>query len=120
MEIGAYLTYIVSGSCTFSGFASIEMGANASLPDSAQIVADYKNHGASSTSGLDSTLVTPLFRINNESASMDLNAISQPAITFGVNLMKAGNAGITVSVNLPEISATLSVGHGTCFFPARS
>lgn len=117
MSIGASLTYTVIGSCAFSGSASMQFGANASLPDSAQIVADYKNHGASSTSGFDSTQVTPLFRMNNESASMNLNAISQPAITFGVDLMKAGKAGMTISVNLPELSTTLSIEHGTCLFP---
>ena len=117
MSIGAFLTYSVSGSCAFSDSASMGFGANASLPDNAQIVADYQNHGASSASGFDSTQVTPLFRINNESASMGLHAILQPAITFGVDLMKAGKAGMTISVNLPDLSTTLSVEHGTCLFP---
>ena len=48
---------------------------------------------------------------------MNLSAISQPAITFGVDLKKVGSTGVTISLNLPELSATLSAERGTCLFP---
>jgi hypothetical protein len=81
---------------------------------------DYENHGASSASGFDSIQVTPVFHLNNESASMKLSAISQPAITFGIDLMKVGSAGMTISFNLPELSATPSAEGGTYLFPVYS
>lgn len=117
MTIGASLIYSISGDCAFSSSAIVDFGVNASLPDSALIVADYGNHGASSTSGFDSSQLTPIFDVKSESASMKLSASSQPAISLGVDLKTIGKFGMTVSFNLPELSATLTVAHGTYLIP---
>ena len=78
MELGAFLDYSINADCTFSGSASASFGVDARLPDSALIQADYQNHGASSASGLDSAELTPLFHLNNASASVTLSATSKP------------------------------------------
>ena len=112
MNLGAFLTYSVSGDCTFSGSASASFGVDASLPDSAVITADYQNHGASSASGFDSTDLTPMFRLNNGSASVTLSATSKPEIKFGFDLYHVGNVDVAVTVDLPEARVTLSAVFG--------
>ena len=112
MNLGAFLTYSVSGDCTFSGSASASFGVNASLPDSAVITADYKNHGASSVSGFDSTDLTPMFRLDNGSASVTLSATSKSEIKFGFDLYHVGNVDVAVTVDLPEASVTLTALSG--------
>ena len=113
VTLGTSVTYSVGGDCTFSGSASVDFGINASLPDSAQIVADYNNHGASTATGIDGGQIAPMFHINNESASMTLRAFSQPEIRFGIDLKKIGHVDMAVTVKLPELNATLSAESGT-------
>ena len=112
INLGASLTYTVSGDCKFSGSASATFGVDASLPDSAVITAHYQNHGASSASGFDSTQLTPMFRLNNGSASVTLSATSKPEIKFGFELLHVGNVDVAVTVDLPEASVTLTALSG--------
>lgn len=114
MTLGASVTYSVGGECTFSGSASVDFGVNASLPDGAQIVADYANHGASTATGFEGSQMTPMFHINNESASMSLSAFSRPEIKFGIHLEKVGHVDMAVTVTLPELNATFRAESGTC------
>lgn len=117
MSIGASLSYSIGGACAFSGSASVEFGVNASVPDSAQIVADYTNHQGSSVSGFDSLELTPILHINNESASMTLSTFSQPEIKFEIDLINVEHVDMTLTINLPELTANLSAQYGTCLFP---
>ncbi|KAL9134514.1 MAG: hypothetical protein Q9175_004305 [Cornicularia normoerica] len=117
MSIGASLSYSIGGACAFSGSASVEFGVNASVPDSAQIVADYKNQEGSSVSGFDSLELTPMLHINNESASMTLSTFSQPEIKFGIDLFMVGHVDMILVINLPEFTANLSAQNGTCLLP---
>ncbi len=116
MSLGASVTYSIMGQGTVSGSASVDFGVNASLPDSALIRADYQNRSASS-SGFEASDLTPMFRLNNASASVTLSAASQPGIKFGVDLKYIGNVDVYVTVNLPEASVTLSAVSGTSLFP---
>lgn len=113
MRLGAFLDYSISADCTFSGYASASFGVDASLPDSAQIKADYQNHGASSASGFGSTELTPVFHLNNASASVTLSVTSKPEIKFGFDLERIGKLDVAVTVKLPEASVTLSAVSGT-------
>lgn len=114
MTLGAFMTYSIEGQCTFSGSANVDFGVDASLPDSAQIVADYNNHGASSATGFNETQLTPLFNLNNGSASVTLSATSKPAIKFGFVLNHIGNVDVDVTFSLPEASVTISAVAGMC------
>ena len=89
---------------------------SASLPDSAMITADYSNHNASSATGFEATELTPMFQLNNASASVTLSATSQPAIRLEFDLKHVGGVEVDLSVNLPEASVTLSAVTGTFFF----
>ena len=113
MTLGASLAYSIGGNCTFSGSASVDFGVNASLPDTALIVADYKEHGESSATGFGESQLKPWFQATNASASITLNAYSQPKITFGITLEKVAHVDLAVAVKLPELSAMLSVVHGS-------
>ena len=112
MSLGTSVAYSVGGDCTFSGSASASFGVDASLPDGALVKVDYKNHGASSATGFDSTQLTPMFNLNNGSASVKLSATSKPEIKFGFDLYHVGNVDVAVTVNLPEASVTLSAVSG--------
>lgn len=61
INIGATLTYSVGGDCSFSGSATVDFGLQATIPDSAQIVADYENQGASTATGFSGGQLTPIF-----------------------------------------------------------
>ena len=112
VSLGATLTYTIGGECTFSGSAVVDFGVNASIPDTAQIVADYNNHEASSVSGFGSSQLTPMVPVINASAAMTLSAFSQPMISFGIDIKKIGRVEIDVAVNLPEFNVTLSAETG--------
>ena len=112
MSVGAFLTYSVAGDCTFSGEASASFGVDASLPDGAVVTADYSDHGASSASGFDAVQLTPMFRLDNASASVTLGAISKPEITFGFKMTHIETVDIGVGFNLPEVNVTLTAVSG--------
>lgn len=112
MTIGPSLTYTVGASGSFSGSATVDFGLQATVPDSAQIVADYSNSGASTATNFSGGQLTPKFDIKNGSASVTLSAFSQLGINFGVDLFKLGAVTVTVTVKLPEISTTLTANYG--------
>ena len=116
VTLGAFLSYSIDVDATFSGSADLDFGVNASLPDSARIVADYHNHSASSASGFDSSDLTPIFNLNNASASVTLSATSKPELKFGFDFDKFGKVDVDVTINLPEASVKLSTISGRSLF----
>lgn len=115
--LGATLSYSVGGTASFQGTASVDFGLSATLPDSAQLVADIKNPDSSSATGFNGGTLTPLFNVNEMSAAVTLGAYSLPMISFGVSLVKIGSASLDVSVKLPEVDVTLTAEYdqgGVC------
>ena len=112
MNIGPTLTYSVGGNCSFSGSATVDFGLQATIPDSARIVADYGNRGASTATGFSGGELTPIFGVPNASVSVTLTAFSQLTIDFGVDLTDLGTVGVSLIVKLPEVSATLTAKLG--------
>lgn len=117
VTVGASLSYSVGGDCTFSGDAIVDFGVNASVPDSARIVADYHSQAASSVTGFDASDLTPSFHIGNESATISLSAYSQPEIKFGLDLHAVGNVDMVLAVKLPELNASFTAESGTFLHP---
>lgn len=120
MNIGATLTYSVGGSCSFSGSATVDFGLQATIPDSAQIVADYQNRGASTATGFSGGEPTPIFHVPNESVSVTLSAFSQLTIDFGVDLLDFGAMDVGLAFKLPEVGATLTAKYGKFISLSRS
>ena len=116
LSVGVSLSYSVGGSCTFSGDAIVDFGINASVPDTAQIVADY-HQAASSVTGFDANDLTPSFHIANDSATISLNAYSQPELTFGFTLHEVAAVDVTLAVKLPELGASFTAESGMFFHP---
>ena len=110
--LGATLSYSVGGTASFQGTASVDFGVSATLPDSAQLVADIKNPDSGSATGFSGGALTPLFNVNEMSAAVTLGAYSLPMISFGVSLVKIGSASVDVSVKLPEVDVTLTAEFG--------
>lgn len=120
MNIGPTLTFSVGVNCTFGGSAVVDFGVKATVPDSAQIVADYKNHAASTAMEFEGGQLTPTFDIKNCSASVTLSAFSELGIDFGVELVKIGTLDIAMTVKLPEVIATITALYGkSLFFPIQ-
>ena len=113
MDIGASLTYTVGVSCSFSGSTTMDFGLQATVPDSAQIVADYNNPKANKVTGFGEGQLTPTSVITDESVSANLIAFSQPEIDFGIDLHQAGKMGMAVTIKLPELSVNLTAKSGT-------
>ena len=116
VSVGASLSYFVGGSCTFSGDAIVDFGVNASVPDSAQIVAD-SYQAASSVTGFDASDLKHSFHIGNESATVTLSAYSQPELKFGFELAKVADVDVTLRVKLPELNATFTAESGMFLDP---
>lgn len=112
LDIGATVTYPVGVNCSFNGSATVDIGLEATVPDSAQIVADFTNHGASKATGFGDSQLTPNIDFKNESVSVTLTAFSQPEVKFGVDLYEVGSLDIFLTIKLPELTATSSVEHG--------
>ncbi|CAF9942270.1 MAG: hypothetical protein ALECFALPRED_009642 [Alectoria fallacina] len=112
MNIGVNPTYSVGVNGSFGGSATVDFGLQATVPDSAQIVADYNNQGASTATGFSGVQPIPSFNIINESAFVTLSAFSQLGITFGVDLFELGGVDVALTVKLPEVSATFTAKHG--------
>ena len=118
LDVGATLEYSIGGECTVSGEATVDFGGTISVPDTAQIVADYESSGASSVTGFDESQVTPLFNPGRAEASLQLSAFLRPEIKFGITLTAIGNADISVGIKLPELSATFTAEAGiSSLFP---
>ena len=115
IDLGVTLDYSVGGDCTFSGSAVVDFGVNASVPDTAVLVIAYEN-GTSEATGFNSSLLTPIFDIDNASASVTLSAWSQPEILFGINLHKVGQLDMTVTMKLPELTAKVTAVYGGMAF----
>lgn len=99
-------------SSTFSGSATVDFGLQASLPNSAQLIADIQNPDASSATGFGGSSFNPIFDITKESASITLAAFSQPKLAFGIELIEIGNFDVALTIKLPEISVTLTAAYG--------
>ena len=119
MDLGATLHYSVGGEYSFGGSASVNIGGNISLPDTATIVADIQQSGSSAT-GFGSSQLTPILDFDKASASVTLGVFSQPEIRFGINLHKVGNVDVAVKVKLPDFSTTLKAEYGVCSIPMCS
>ena len=116
IDLGTTLVYSVGGEYSLSGSASVNFGGNTSLPDTAKIVADYKQGGSSAT-GFSSSDLTPILDLDKASASITLGAFSQPEIQFGINLHEIGNVDMAIKVKLPDFSTTLKAEYGMCPLP---
>ena len=119
VSVGAFLSYSVGGSCTFSGDAIVDFGVNASVPDTAQIVADFHGQAASSVTGFDTSDLRHSFHIGNESATISLMAYSQPELKFEVELVEVAEVDITLAVKLPELNASFTAESGMFLHPIR-
>ena len=108
VSVGASLSYSVGGSCAFSGDAIVDFGVNATVPDTAQIVADSHRQAASSVTGFDASDLKHSFHIGNESATVSLSAYSQPELKFGFELVKVADVDVTLTVKLPELNASFT------------
>ncbi|KAK0508611.1 hypothetical protein JMJ35_008887 [Cladonia borealis] len=116
-NLGATLSYSVGVSSSFAGSATVDFGLRASLPDSAQLVANIQDPESSSATGFGGGSLTPLFDITKESASLTLSAFSQPELEFGIELIEIGKFDVGLTVKLPEVSVTLTAAYdqaGVC------
>ena len=114
IDLGVTLDYSVGGDCTFSGSAVVDFGVNASVPDTAVIVMGYEN-GTSQATGFESSTLTPIFDIDNASASVTLSAWSQPKILFGIDLHQVGRLDMAVTMKLPELTAKMTAVYGVYY-----
>lgn len=112
MNIGVTPTYSVGVNGSFGGSATVDFGLQFPVPNSAQIVANYNNQGASTATGFSGGQPIPNFNIINESAFVTLSAFSQLGITLGVDLFTFGGVDVALTVKLPEVSATFTAKHG--------
>lgn len=118
-DLGATLHYSVGGKYSFGGSASVTIGGNISLPDTATIVADKQQSGSSAT-GFGSSQLTPILDVDKASASITLGVFSQPEIHFGIKVLKVGKVDVAVKVKLPDFSTTLKAEYGMCSIPMCS
>lgn len=122
-KLGAILSYDIGVSSSFAGSATVDFGLQASLPNSAQLVADVQNPDQSSATSWGGGQLTPIFDIKKESASITLSAFSQPKLALGIELVGVGNVDVAVTVKLPEVSVVLSAEYdegGACSQTAGS
>lgn len=107
-KLGAVVSYDVGISASFAGNAVVQYGLQASLPNTAKVVADVHNPASSSATGFDGGALNPLFDLKSLSASVTVAAFSQPKLSFGIELNKIGTFEIAMTMKLPEVSATLT------------
>ena len=72
---------------------------------------DVSNPGDSSADGFQGA-VTPIFEVEELSASVTLSAFSQPKLSFGVEVTGVGHADVALILKLPQVSATLEAAYG--------
>lgn len=122
-KLGATLSYDAGVSSTFAGSATLDFGLQASLPNSAQLVANVRHPDRSSATGWGEGQLTPIFDIKQESASLTLSAFSQPKLAFGIELVGVGNIDVAITIKTPEVSIVLSAEYdegGVCSQTAGS
>lgn len=106
-KLGATLSYEIGVGASVQGSATIGFGLRSTVPDSAKAILDLTSEGDSSATGFDGN-VEPTFDVKEMSASVTLSAFLQLKLAFGIELTKIGNADVALSLELPELSSTLS------------
>ena len=107
-QLGAIISYDVGVSASFSGSATVQYGLSASIPDTAQIVANLESPSSSTATGFDGGQVTPIFDVTALSAGVTLAAYSEPKLSFGIELTDIATFEVEFGIKLPEVSATLA------------
>lgn len=137
-ELGAVLSYEVAVESSIAGTANFTFGIATSFPNTAGIVANIANVGASSATGFDSVTFDPSFQVNSGSATLNIAAISRPKLTFGVDVVGTfetletknttlltirsigvGKLEAGLLFSLPKVSAALTAAFGRLitFYP---
>ncbi|KAL9004501.1 MAG: hypothetical protein Q9188_002680 [Gyalolechia gomerana] len=110
-NLGAWISYEVGVTTTFSGSANFTFGLNASVPDTAVMTADFKDPSQSSATGFDGGQVDPKFDLQGLSAGVTVAAFSQAKLSFGVDIDKVGRLDIAYALKLPGIEARLKAAY---------
>ena len=106
-KLGGVLTYEVGVSATFKGSAKVDFGLKASIPDESVVQVDIANSGNSKAAGF-KPKVEPVFEVKGLDASLSVSAYSQPKLFFGIEIVKAAKADVSLAIRLPEVSATFT------------
>ena len=106
-KLGGVLSYEVGFSATFKGAASIQFGLKASIPDESILLVNVADPGKSNAAGF-RPAVDPVFDVKQLEASLSVSAYSQPKLFFGIEVIGAAKADVSLAIRLPEVSASFT------------
>lgn len=86
-ELGAVVSYEIAVESGITGSANFTFGLLTSLPNTAKVVANLADIGASSAEGFENITFDPTFQLNSVSGTLSVAAVSRPKITFGLDIV---------------------------------
>ncbi|KAI9848432.1 MAG: hypothetical protein M1837_000227 [Sclerophora amabilis] len=107
-KLGAVVAYEVGVNSTLNGVATFTYGLNAKIPDTAVVSADLLNKDKSTATGFEGTTMEPLFNLDAISTNVRIAALSQPKLTFGIDILKVGKIEAGLMIKVPEVALTLA------------
>ena len=106
--LGATVSYDLAISSSFKGTSEFDFGLRAKLPGTAKVVADAVNSANSAATGFDGYSSQPNFGVHSLTAGASISANTVPKLAFGIDVVNVGRVEVSVSMKLPDVSATLS------------
>ncbi|KAL8941040.1 MAG: hypothetical protein Q9216_002487 [Gyalolechia sp. 2 TL-2023] len=110
-DLGAWISYEIGVTTTFSGSANFTFGISASVPDTAVVTANVKDPSLSSATGFDGGQIDPKFDLQGLSAGVTVAAFSQAKLSFGVDIHQVGRLDLAYALKLPGIEAHLKAAY---------
>ena len=90
----------------------MDFGIQASLPNSAKVIADVQKGDASGAVGFEGAGITPIFNVKSLTATVNLVAYSKAKISFGIDVVAVGHVNAAITLQVPKVTSTLTFVSG--------
>ena len=108
LNLGLTAKYRLAVHTNFSGEAQLDFGLKASIPNGAQLTADFGHADQSGAKGWEGAKLDPVFDLKALTSAVKFAAANQPMLVFGVEIVKVAQFDVELNLKLPQVQATFT------------
>ena len=108
LNLGLTAKYRLAVHTNFSGGAQLDFGLKASIPNGAQLTADFGHADQSGAKGWEGAKLDPVFDLKALTSAVKFAAANQPMLVFGVEIVKVAQFDVELNLKLPQVQATFT------------